>query len=577
MCGFAGAFSLNDGPLKSSTSTWVANSKSRLSHRGPDGHGYAHGETFSVCHFRLAIVDLSSEADQPIERNGRILIYNGEIYNFKELGHKYFPSKPYVSDTVLLFDLLLNFGKEIVHELRGMFSFVFYDIDTRYLLAGRDHFGQKPLYYSKKANELVFSSIASHLGELVGFELSSEGLEQYKVLQTTFGGTTMFKNIYEIPPGHLIEFQFDQFRLEKYWRYPEPLETLTMDWEEKASDLLVNAVNRCLLSDVPVTSVLSGGLDSALVSGIAAKLGKISELYHGRFEGYPNFDESNFAKIQSSYLGIPLRIEELHSEQFDQDFVKTLHALDLPLAGPGSVNQYRVAAKIAKRYKVSLGGQGGDEFFHGYARYYVFDHQDKPLSILKGYESLIARGSIVGTNLERYFNVIRRTADSEFIQKDKLHHRVFEQLEDYLKQVFPNFAEYSMEDLGPRFDQAVILPSLLHIEDSVTMIHGLEGRLPLLDVDLIAWISGVGAREVRKFGPKGLLKKLARPFVVPEILSRSDKMGFPIPLSDWIEEGLLPEFSALAGLFQNDGIAMRQTWGSVCESEFFRRTKNSER
>lgn len=572
MCGIAGQFLLDKSGAQNLL--WFKDSVNVLKHRGPDSEGTFKSENLLLSHTRLAIQDLSSNAGQPFCDSNFALVFNGEIYNFQEirdvLGEVKFKS---LSDTEVLFEFLKKYGTAQITKLRGMFAFAFYDIRNNNLLLARDHTGQKPLYYGRQGSNFFFSSLSTHVAEATGTEVSLQGLRQYDALQFNFGGTTLFESVKELPPGYTLEIRDGKFTLARYWSPTPKFITQKVDYEY-LEFLLMQAVRRTLISDVDVALTVSGGLDSSLVAGLANTM-NTHTLFHGRYRGEAACDESAFASNQASFLNSSIKIVELSAEQFDSDFLPTIMALGLPTGGPGSVGQFAVAREIAKQAKVSIGGQGGDELFLGYARHYVLEPELWGSPILSNYAPMKDKLKEIPTEsnkLQRYFHLLYRGTKGG--HETKQYRETLKEFQTWVEDYCSNWKEMDGMSLASLIDQATFLPSLMHVEDGVTMHYGLESRTPFLDVDLIEYVNSLTQNTKISKGPKGMLKKISEKYVDPSILKRDDKMGFPVPLNDWINKGLLPTIRGYIPLTKGYEKWSREVWGEASKSAFLKRVNS---
>lgn len=568
MCGIAGQLLLDKSGQQNFS--WFEDSVNVLQHRGPDSEGIFKSDDLLMSHTRLAIQDLSSNAGQPFYDSNFALVFNGEIYNFQEIRNELREVKyKSASDTEVLFEFLKKYGAAQITRLRGMFAFAFYDLRNNSLLLARDHTGQKPLYYGRKGSNFFFSSLSTHVAEATGGPLSLEGLNQYDALQFNFGGTTLFESVKELPPGFTLEIRDGKSTLSRYWSPSPKFITQSVDFEY-LEHLLMQAVRRTLISDVEIALTISGGLDSSLVAGLANTT-NTHTLFHGRYLGEAGCDESKFAINQANFLNSKLQIVELSAEQFDSDFLSTILSLGLPTGGPGSVGQFAVAREIAKKAKVSIGGQGGDELFLGYARHYVLEPELWDSPILSNYalmKNKLNEIPVKSNNIERYFHLLYRGIKGG--NESTGYQETLKEFQTWVEGYCSNWKEIDGMSLASLIDQATFLPSLMHVEDSVTMHYGLESRTPFLDVDLIEYVNSLSQSTKIANGPKGMLKKISKEYVDPSILKREDKMGFPVPLNDWIDKGLLPAIRTHIPLSKGHGQWSREAWGEASKSVFLK-------
>ncbi len=568
MCGIAGQLKLNSIPIQDTS--WVDAAQQKLLRRGPDSQGMRNFGTYAAAHTRLAIIDLSDAANQPFEDEKGILVFNGEIYNFQDLAREYrLSGLKTQSDTEVLFHLLNRPEGLPLTKLRGMFSFAYFDKAGQSLIMARDHLGQKPLYYGINDQSLFFSSKAGHVFEAVGGGISNEGLSQYKSLQLNFAGHTLFDRVFELPPGYFLEVKANEITLTRYWSPSVTQDNVELN-EQHLSDLLHQSVARTLVADVSIGIALSGGLDSSLVAGVASTFGDYP-LFHGRYFEEPDCDESTYALAQARLLNQNLQIVNLSAGQFDNDFAATMEALDVPCAGPGAVGQYAVSREVSRSHKVVLSGLGGDELFGGYARYFLMDEKLHQSPILNGYGPLRKRLSSLppsSDSIAKYYSLISRDDPSKLQSRAYLDEFSYQSFREWIIKAVPGWEDMHPLKIAMLIDQLIFLPGLLHVEDGVTMNFGTEGRLPLIDVDLLMYANSLSLNAVLKNGPKYPLKRVAKRLVDPTILNRVDKMGFPLPLNRWVESGQVPNFMSFPGFHDSVNQWDRQIWGNASLSAF---------
>lgn len=552
---------------------------SRLqSHRGPDGSGVwsSHDSRVGLIHRRLAIIDLSDQAAQPMSGvSGSTLTYNGEIYNYRELRSQLesygvrFQSQ---SDTETLLALYERAGVDCVNQLRGMFAFALWDEQKQRLFLARDRFGIKPLYYTCQDSIFYFASEQKALLPfLPSIRTNPSALAEYLTFQYTISGSTMFDGIEQLMPGHYITIQDGNVQITKYWdiKYEVDYSWTAESAEEHLRDLLSDSVDIHLRSDVEVGSYLSGGVDSSLMAILASShSGFGGKGFHGRFIDHPGYDESGYARKAAEVFNGDLRTIDITADDFQRHIRSVIWHLDQPTAGPGSFPQFMVSALAARDVKVVLGGQGGDEIFGGYARYliayleqcikaaingtyqngnYVVTIESivPNLGTLREYKPLIKefwKDGLFGSLDERFFRLVDRSTDMQSeILWDELD---LASVRDSFFQIFNNQANVRKEayfDSMTHFECKTLLPALLVVEDRMSMAHGLESRVPLLDHPLVEFAATVPADLKFPGGRlKHLLRNAYRDILPQEINERRDKMGFPVPLKEWFGNELKP-------------------------------------
>lgn len=573
MCGIAGLISL-DGRQDSGLDSKLRAMSTLIAHRGPDDAGIwrASGENLGLVHRRLSIIDLSSQAHQPMHGQNKVIVFNGEIYNYQDLqnrlkDHWGFQSK---SDTETILAAYDRYGLDCVDHLRGMFAFALWD--GKSLFCARDRFGIKPFYYTIVDNQFIFASEAKALLPFQNsIETDETALSEYFTFQYPIGEHTLFKNIKQLLPGHAIKIENGKIKI---WRYWDVSYTIDYDhsanyFEHRLKELLNDSIDIHLKSDVEIGSYVSGGIDSSLIGKLAVEhLGKPIHMFNGRFTYGSGYDESQYAQVVADESHSPLNVIDISSQDFADNIQKIIYHLDYPVAGPGSFPQYMVS-KLARQFvKVVLGGQGGDEIFGGYARYVIayFEQCIKAaiegtyqngnfvvtaesiipnLGVLREYKPLIkqfwSKGLFESLD-RRYLSLIDRSADFADEVDPSLLNR--DTVTEQFLAIFNNAQNVGKEsyfDKMTHFDFKCLLPGLLHVEDRVSMAHGLEARVPFLDHPLIEFVATIPADVKFKNGHMKHLLRNTWANVIPQpILNRRDKMGFPVPLNEWVSGELKP-------------------------------------
>ena len=570
MCGIAGALDLSSEPIPDLNKRLdVMNQLQR--HRGPDGastwiHPYQH---IGFAHRRLSIIDLTT-GDQPMrDPGGNWITYNGEIYNYielrQELGVQNFIT---TSDTEVILHAYRKWGVDCVKHFRGMFAFALWDEAAQTLFCARDRFGIKPFYYTIVNNVLYFASEVKALLPFVEhIQTDLEGMKDYLAFQFCLAGKTLFKDIRELPPAHTLSIKIGRVEEKRYWEvyFEIDYDHTERYFEEKLCALLKESVKIHLRSDVPVGAYISGGLDSSSVASIATGQQADGAMigFTGKFASFgPEYDESKYARTLADWLGFELYESDITAADFTNHIRKVIYHLDYPVAGPGSFPQYIVSQLAARYRKVVLGGQGGDEIFGGYARYLIAYFEQCIKGAIDGtihsgnfvvtYESIIP--NLVA--LRNYKPLLQEFwSDGLFDDMERRYFRLvnratnlgdevcWELLENYssfqtFKHIFngQNVRKESYFDLMTNFDFKTLLPALLQVEDRMSMAHGLESRVPLLDHPLIELAATIPANFKFKNGEmKHIFREVVRPFLPTEILDRKDKMGFPTPLTQWVQ------------------------------------------
>ena len=490
MCGIAGYLNFN-GELASAVT--LEKMAKAIAHRGPDGEGVYVDRQCGLSHRRLSIIDLSAAGKQPmVSADERfVLSYNGEIYNFQELrdtlekkGH-YFRS---LTDTEVVLNALVEWGPSALENFNGMFALALWDRREQSLLLGRDRYGIKPLYYLQSNNEIIFGSEIKAILQHPSAQsvLNRKGLLEYLTFQNFFGEQTLFSNIKMFSAGCWLKTYVDATQEhEKYWdfNFEEPKNYLDgREYEEELNRLFVQAVSRQLVSDVPVGSYLSGGIDSGSIAAVAS--GKIDNLrtYTVGFDlnsasGIEiGFDERNAAEQLSYHFKSEQYEMVLKSGDMERCMKKLVWHMEEPRVGQCYPNYY--AAQLASKFgKVVLSGVGGDELFAGYPWRYASASESS------GFDDYITK----------YFALWQRLGPNPLLSK--LLGPIWADVKnintrDTFQNVYAGLerkktGEENYVNLSLHFEAKTFLHGLLAVEDKLSMAHSLESRVPFLDNDLV--------------------------------------------------------------------------------------------
>jgi asparagine synthase (glutamine-hydrolysing) len=562
MCGIAGLLRWGR-PSRRLDESLLRDMSDAIAHRGPDGSALWIEGDVGFAHRRLAIIDLSERGAQPMESpSGRFVItFNGEIYNFRELraslevaGVKFRSN----SDTEVLLAMLDRDGIDAISELNGMFAFAAWDRRDRVLHLARDRFGVKPLYYRQDNNSIIFGSeIKAILAAGVSTQLDAEGLREYLTFQNFFTRRTLFHSVHLLPHGTRLEITANgRVREVRYWDFDfrEPNEKMDpAEAAEQLDNLLTQAVKRQTVSDVPIGSWLSGGMDSGVITCLAARQTPRMTSFTVGFDLRSAsglelaFDERSVAEHMSYLFGTEHYEMVLKAGDMERCLPAVTNHLEEPRVGQSYPNYY--AAKLGSRFvKVVLSGTGGDELFGGYPwRYYR-------AMVNAGFDDYV----------EKYFAFWQRLLPDSHVD------RIFAPLRGHgadfsPKRVFRNVFGDRVDELSSPeqyikhslyFEAKTFLQGLLVVEDKLSMAHGLESRVPFLDNDLVDFAMRLpsatlfsnleGAIKVNENMPgdkpgayfnvtrdgKKLLREVMSRYVPSEISDRK-KQGFSAPDASW--------------------------------------------
>jgi len=559
MCGIAGYTDFSTETDKS-----VLQKMTRvISYRGPDSSGaYISRDNITALGVRrLRIIDLTT-GDQPIknEDGSIVVVYNGEIYNYKDLrsdlekrGHKFITK----TDTEVLVHGYEEFGEDFIPKLNGMFAFALWDEKKRKLFLGRDRVGIKPLYYYATNSLIIFGSEPKVILAHPGYKkkIDNEALAIYGYLGFLPGDKVMFSGIKKLLPGHTLTFQKSGLKVSKYFG----LESIKDSNNENLDELIEGAVKSQLVADVPVGIFLSGGLDSSLLAYYVTKFKKLKSFSIGFKE--KGFDESEYAHTVAKKIGTDHYSELFSSKDVIEIYEKIIPKLDEPLADASLIPTYKVSKLARQHVTVALSGDGGDELFGGYpthqAHLYanLLKYVPNPLlsNLLESLpESLI---NLFPTSFKDYpkkqlAKIVLEGLKLNDFERQVYWMRTFFMGENslfekpdfsFMTSILPNLKNYDKNRVGQVVDFYTYLrDDFLVKTDRASMLNSLEVRVPYLDNNVLAWAFSTKEAHLNLFKTKLQLKKILAD-KLPEIAKRPKK-GFGIPLKNWLK-GDLKDFA----------------------------------
>lgn len=514
MCGIVGIFNTN---LKPTTLGEVKQMALSIAHRGPDGEGYYVFENVALGHKRLAILDVSDRGLQPMtSKNGEwVISFNGCIYNYRELkkelrslGHSFISE----TDTEVIVEGLVAYGTDFLKRLNGMFAIGAYHIPSKQIYLSRDRYGVKPLYYYFKNGTLLF---ASEIKAILAYphytnELNYYALNEYFTFQNQFTYTTLFKNIFMLPAANTVCINRDTKEIQHnaWWDYDftEPDESMTFDDAvSETKRLFQQAVSRQMLSDVPVGSYLSGGMDSGSITAIASShVDRLCTFTCGfdmsQVTGVEaNYDERRDAELMANFFKTEHYEQVMNAGDLRWSLPKVIHHLEDLRVGMSYPNYY-ISRLASKFVKVCLQGTGGDELYGGYPwRYYrVFKSIDQK-DFFGQYYNFWQRLVSDDQKKELFTNDVLSKVDLD--EPRKIFERVFT-FNSKLKYDTPE--QHIANSLY--FEIKTFLPGLLIVGDKLSMANGLEERFPFLDNDLVNFSQKIPIRH--KLGKLDLMKRI---------------------------------------------------------------------
>jgi asparagine synthase (glutamine-hydrolysing) len=547
MCGIAGLISLSDRPLGRDTEHRLSRMSSAMQHRGPDDNGtwIAQNRLAAFAHARLSIIDPTPEAHQPmVSAQGNAIVFNGEIYNYKELRTKYRLNVP-PSDTAVLLALLDLHGERILPELRGFFAFAYWNADANTLLMARDAIGKKPIYYGLQNKTLCLASEARTLIE-GGFSasISQQAVSQYFAYYAIPHPLSIFEGILTLPQGSLLRVDANGKISTGKW-HQLPSDTIPILYDDAVKEtrrLLAESVRYRLVSDVPVGAFLSGGLDSnAVVALMSRDVMHPVETFSIGFKSNKTESEADLARIAARHYGTNHHEAIIDDKQVAELLPKFFASMDSP-TGDG-LNTFLVAhaAKQANpNLKVVLSGVGGDELFLGYRKYRWLAQNDRWLKLLwrlpAGFRRALASGLPKDTE-SRTATAIRAMLDPTNIRTLFDDGEIRALLQSPVGRGGPTprvaLAKLLRHDL-----EYYLHDTLLRDLDQMTMAHSLEARAPMLDIKLVEFALRLPMQLKAQGSSKQLLADAVKDLLPPELLSKP-KTGFELPMKEWLTSGAL--------------------------------------
>ncbi len=539
MCGILGTNFLNERFDKS---------LELLHHRGPDFQNSIKIENKQFGHTRLAIIDLDEEANQPMIFDDILLVFNGEIYNYKELIHVEHLECKTKSDSEVLIRLYQKYEFDFLNKLNGMFSFCIYDMKKDLYFCARDRYGKKPFFYYFKDNKFIFSSSVKSILNLLDYKpnLNKVALSKYMQYFVSFGEDTFYQDIYKLESASYMIYEPNKSReLQKKKYYKINTYKAIKDEKQALNDIeefLFKSVEYRLNSDVEVASLLSGGIDSSLISALYTKIsGKKINTFSIGYDEYKNYCELDFAQITANHINSNHHPVEINQKEYINHFEQTLDMLEEPHGDSAAVPLNILTKQIHKAgIKTVLSGEGSDEIFLGYDNYAKF---------LKYYEFEKSLSNEQNLFLNDIIGALQNnTKESEYlrriVKKQNLYNSFGEIYTDIQrKRLFKKVPTYKSEtakqdpvDWMSYIDLKIWLgESLLSKVDRISMGNSLEVRTPFLDFNLVNYMFSVESHIKVGDTNKYLLKKIASKYIPETIINRTKK-GFNSPFNEWLNK-----------------------------------------
>ncbi len=569
MCGFAGYINNYATFDKMAVIKAMAD---RIVHRGPDDAHYYVDEDISLGFRRLSIIDLEG-GRQPIlnEDGSLVLLFNGEIYNYQSIredllkaGHV-FKTK---TDSEVILHGYEEYGKKVLDRLRGMFAFIIWNKQTKELFGARDIFGIKPFYYYKKDGEFLFGSeIKSFLSHpKFEKELDEDMIPLYLSYEYIPDERTIFKNVYKLPGAHCFTYKDGKLEVERYYhiRYNIEEDKSLEYWEDAITKEFSESVAMHQISDVEVGCFLSSGVDSSYVVKEISKGTKKVKTFSVGYEE-EKYSELPYAQDFSSVIGVQNIANKVSADEFFDAVPEIQYFMDEPLPNPSEIPLYFLAKNARKYVKVVLSGEGADELFGGYPMYLAGGHFDRyahkvPRPVRKALGTVArhapnfkGRNFLIRGAMEPYQRFMRANYVFQSAERQKyLKRPIATKLpEEYSKRYFdevPNLDEPTQLQYVDMHTWMIY--DILLKADRMSMANSLELRVPFLDRKMLELSTRIptryrAANETTKIALRGAAIKQ-----LPERTANKKKLGFPVPLNDWLREDKY--YNKVKAAFQSD-------------------------
>ena len=569
MCGFAG-YIHNYGTFDKEEV--IHKMADRIKHRGPDDAHYYIDDGIALGFRRLSIIDLEG-GRQPIlnEDGSLVLLFNGEIYNYQELreelikaGHV-FTTK---TDSETILHGYEEYGKKILDRLRGMFAFIIWNKNTKELFGARDIFGIKPFYYYKKGKEFMFGSEIKSFLSHPNFEkeLDEDMIPLYLSYEYSPDERTIFKNVFKLPGAHCFTYKNGELKVERYYKIEYKIEDdKSLEyWENAITKEFTESVSMHQIADVEVGCFLSSGVDSSYVVKEISKGTKKVKTFSVGYEE-EKYSELPYAQDFSNVIGVPNIANKVSADEFFDAVPEIQYYMDEPLPNPSEIPLYFLA-KNARRYvKVVLSGEGADELFGGYPMYLAgghFDHYShkvpRPVrkvlgTVAKHCPNFKGKNFLVRGAMEPYQRFMRANYVFQSAERQKFLKRPIASKvpEEYSKRYFDEVSNLDEPTQLQYVDMHTwMIYDILLKADRMSMANSLELRVPFLDKKMLELSTRIPSRyraanETTKIALRGAAIKQ-----LPERTANKKKLGFPVPLNDWLREDKY--YNKVKTAFQSD-------------------------
>ncbi len=548
-------------------------------HRGPDNQSVWFDKYIALSHQRLSIIDLSENANQPFEKNGYVIVFNGEIYNYKELKEELNNKKNinYIttSDTEVVLEYYIHYKEKSLNYFRGMFAFSIYNKNTQELFIARDQFGIKPLFYTKVGDCFAFASELKTLVNIPGFDKSINMKSLIASLNYLWipGNETMFSSCFKLSPAHYLTYKKGELNIVKYWELEDNinLDTTEEEFTKNLSKILEDSIEKHMVADVPVSAFLSGGLDSSLICVLANNHIKELSTYtigtskvDKKIEQMP--EDEKYARILAEKFNFNHNEIIINSDIVDI-LPKMVYALDEPIGDPAAINTFLICNQARKKgVKVLLSGMGADEIFFGYRRQKANILAQKYRTLPIGIRKLInitvknlpvkfnGKGLRLSRWAKKFISFAGLPADEGYRMSYSYYNPEFLKL--LLKNKYTKEVDTIIEEHNKLFNSKYkgdIINQMCYTDinyfmiglnltysDRASMLASVELRVPFIDIDVIKYGMKIpGILKYKKNQSKYILKKASEKYLPKEIIYRP-KASFGAPIRSWISGDLKP-------------------------------------
>jgi len=548
MCGIHGFFTSNQN--RDENNLLIRNMVASTNHRGPDYSGIEVLHPVYFGHNRLSIIDLNPEANQPMNFGKYWIVFNGEIYNYKEIkvdliqkGVQFSTS----SDTEVILKSYDFYGEKCIEKFIGMWAFSIFNTEENSLFCSRDRFGIKPFYFIHHNEEFFFSSEIKSLKTTPNFSSNLNLSQVNRGLQLGWIGyknETYFSEIQTLEPGHNLVLKNKKLSISKYWSYKsEQYAVSSSEAVQQFKDLFDDSLKLHVRSDVPIGATLSGGIDSSSIVSSLLKnsLSSNLETFSIYYDSTKGFDERPFIRtIEEKYQKqFQLNYYSPNEQEIAKDFDAIANSMDFPLSGSSPISQYYVM-KLAKEkgIKVILSGQGADDYMGGYMHSYyrLYAEWMKHFQFGKLSKGIKEYKKIHAASNSKLTNVLLKSTLSSFMSEDAIYKFEYKNYLPFLGNqkndwiTFENFSSSKLNEFHFALMNYSSLPTLLHYEDRNSMAHSIESRVPFLDHRLVELLFQFPDNlKINNGWTKFVLRQSMEGVLPKEIQWRTDKKGFVTP------------------------------------------------